>query len=264
MMRRFVVLLPAAFAMSGCLTIGMYRTAHVLPEGEGDFGLNFSVVRASVEEPSGSNLGTTTVTYPNVIPEISYHYGVSENAEVGGRIALGSGMIELDTKYRLLQSDGLDLAVQPAVGYRSLGFIEGFQGSLPVILTHDLNPRVSLNASVFGAYTHYKLTDDFSSSDLDVAGNTVSVGGALGVQFRTRGSFYFMPGVEVQRSVHRSGDFIGEIPQVTYVIFGIMMGWGADQRIRKMDQQMDRIEDKLDRATSPRPPMPPPAPQRNE
>lgn len=247
-MRRYLVLLPAAFTMSGCLTVGMYRTAHVLPEGEGDFGLNFSVVRASVDAPAGTNLGSTVFTYPNVVPEISYHYGVSENTEAGGRIAPGAGMIELDLKYRLLRAGSLHVAVQPAAGYHALAFIEGFHGSLPVIVTHDIKPRVSLNASVFGSFTHYRFTEGLSSDNVDLGGDTVNVGGAVGVQFRTKGGFHFMPGVEVQRSVHRSGDVIGEIPKITSVVFGIMMGWGADERMGKIDKQMDRIEDKLDRA----------------
>ena len=250
-MRRYLVLLAAAFTMSGCLTMGVYRTAHVMPEGEGDFGLNFSVVRATIDEPSGTSIGKTSFTYPNLIPEIAYHYGMSENTEVGGRIALGAGMIELDVKYRLLHSDALDLAVIPAAGYQALFFIEGFHGSLPVVLTYDLKPRVSLNVSAFGNYTHYSFTESSTSDNLDLSGDTINAGGAIGVEFRSRGGFHFMPGIEVQRSVHRSGDFIGEIPNITSVIFGVMMGWGPNERLRKMDRQMDRIEQKLDRTLAP-------------
>jgi hypothetical protein len=246
-MCRLVFLLAAALLSTGCLTTGMYRTAHVLPQDEGDFTMSFNVVRATVEEPAGEpGVGSETFTYPNVVPEISYHYGMAENVEVGGRLALGAGMIEVDTKWRFLHTPGLHLAVQPAVGYRGLGFFEGFHGSLPLILTRDLRPRMSLNASVFGSYTHFTATDSFDDGDIDLVGDTVFVGGALGVQFRSRGSFHFMPAIEVQRSVYRGGDLL-DAPDVTAVIFGVSVGWGADERARKMDEQLDRIERKLDR-----------------
>lgn len=258
-MRALTLLSAAALLGTGCLTSGMYRTAHVLPEGEGDFSLNVSVVRATVDEPGGP--GSATVTYPNLVPEISYHYGVARDAEVGGRIALGAGMFELDAKYRFFRGEATHLAVQPAAGYRSLGWIEGFHGTLPVILTQDLKPGISLNVSAFGTYTSYSVTDDFESDDLDLAGDMLAVGGALGFQFETRSGFHFMPAVEVQRSVHRSGD-VQDLPDVTALILGVTFGWGADERARKMDQQLDRIEgkvDRLDRAPDAQP-APPPAP----
>jgi hypothetical protein len=205
-MRAPTLLLPATLLLTGCLTTGMYRTAHVLPQGEGDFAINFSVVRATLDDPRESAPGTTTFTYPNVLPELSYHYGISENVEVGGRFALGAGMIELDTKYRLLRSRPLHLAVQPAVGYRSLGFIEGFHGALPIILTHDLTPSISLNTSLFGSYTRFATTDSVDTDDLDLSGDSVNLGGGVGIQFRTPAGFHFMPALEIQRSVHRGGD----------------------------------------------------------
>lgn len=251
---RTITLLAAALLSTGCLTTGMYRTADVLPPDEGDFALGFSVVRATVDEPEDpmdpTAGGSETFTYPNLVPEISYHYGMAEDVEIGGRIALGAGMIELDTKYRFLHTPGLHVAVQPAIGYRSLGFIEGFHASLPVILTREVRPRMSLNASVFGTYSNFSATDDFDSEDLDFAGDTVMVGGGVGVQFRTRGSFHFMPALEVQRSVYRGGD-VSDAPDITAVIFGVAIGWGANERARKVDQQLDRIEQKLDRQTPP-------------
>lgn len=244
-MRAFAALLPAALLSTGCLTTGMYRTARVLPEGEGDFTLGFNVVRASVDAPAGTSDGSETFTYPNVVPEISYHLGMAQDVEVGGRLALGAGMIELDTKYRFLHAPTTHLAVQPAVGYRALGFVEGFHASLPLIVTRDLAPRIALNAAVFGNYTSFSTTEDFTADDLDVRGDTVFVGGAVGLQFRSRGSFHFMPAVEVQRSVYRGGD-ARDAPHLTAVIFGVALGWGADERARKMDEQLDRIERKLD------------------
>jgi hypothetical protein len=259
-MRALALLSAAALLGTGCLTSGMYRTAHVLPEGEGDFSLNVNVVRATVDEPDGG--GSATVTYPNLVPELSYHYGVSPNAEVGGRIALGVGMFEVDAKYRFFRGAATHLAVQPAAGYRSIGFVEGFHGTLPVILTRDLKPGVALNLSAFGTYTSFSATEDFDEDDLDLAGDMLNVGGAVGVEFRTPAGFHFMPAVELQRSVYRSGDF-ADAPELTAVILGVTVGWGADERQRAMGQQLDRIEeklDRLDRAPDARPAAPPPPP----
>lgn len=250
---RALAMLPAvALLGTGCLTSGLYRTAHVVPEGEGDFAIGMSVVRATVDEPQAAG-GDTTFTYPNLVPELSYHYGVAQDVEFGGRIALGVGMVELDTKWRFARSGPTHLAVQPAVGYRSLGFVEGFHGTLPLIVTQDLKPGVAFNASVFGTYTHFSSTEDFDAEDLDFTGNTLNVGGAIGIELTTPSGFHFMPAIEVQRSVHREGDAL-DLPDITAVIFGVTAGWGADERARKADRQLDRIEQKLDR------PPPPPAP----
>lgn len=258
---RALAMLPAvALLGTGCLTSGLYRTAHVVPEGEGDFAIGMSIVRATVDEPQSA--GDATFTYPNVVPELSYHYGVAEDVEFGGRIALGVGMIELDTKYRFARSGSTHVAVQPAVGYRSLGFIEGFHGTLPLIVTQDLKPGVAFNASVFGTYTHFSATGDFDAEDLDFRGDTLNVGGAVGIEFTTPSGFHFMPALELQRSLSREGA-ARDLPHITAVIFGVTAGWGADERARKADRQLDRIEQKLDRAAPPpvEPAEPPPPPR---
>jgi len=261
-MRARALLSAAALLGTGCLTSGMYRTAHVLPEGEGDLSMNVNVVRATVDEPRAAGAGSATFTYPNLVPEISYHYGVAPDAEVGGRIALGVGMFEVDAKYRFFHGDAVHLAIQPAAGYRSMLWIEGFHATLPLILTQDLKPGISLNVSAFGTYTHFTATEDFGEDDLDFRGDTLNAGGALGFEFRTPSGFHFMPALEVQRSVHRSGD-IADAPEITAVILGVTLGWGADERARKVDRQLDRIErkvDRLDRAPDAQPAAPPPSP----
>jgi hypothetical protein len=261
-MRALALLSAAALLGTGCLTSGMYRTAHVLPEGEGDLSFNVNVVRATVDEPAASGAGSATFTYPNLVPEISYHYGAGPDVEVGGRVALGVGMFEVDAKYRFFRGDGIHLAIQPAAGYRSMLWIEGFHGTLPLILTRDLSPGTSLNLCAFGTYTHFTATEDFGEDDLDFRGDTMNVGGALGFEFRTPSGFHFMPALEVQRSVYRSGDVV-DAPDITALILGVTMGWGANERERKMDRQLDRIEEKIDRLDRPpdaQPPAPPPAP----
>ena len=60
------------------------------------------------------------VTVPGLIPELTYHIGVTEDVEFGGRVALGFGYGELDLKYRFHDSDGLHLAVAPALGQAAI------------------------------------------------------------------------------------------------------------------------------------------------
>jgi len=124
-----LVVVLIVFVNLGCLSSGIYRTAHVLPKGEGDFAMTFSVMRASTgdityEDETGQTVTDEgkTVTIPNLFPEFSYHLGVASDLEIGGRVALSSAMLELGMKYRFVvgPGDDLHLAVQPAVGYRAL------------------------------------------------------------------------------------------------------------------------------------------------
>jgi hypothetical protein len=238
----------------GCLTTGMYRTAHVLPQGEGDFALTFSVVRASVDdyEVADETVQGLTYTYPNIIPELSYHIGIADDLEVGGRTALGAGMIEIDTKYRFVGSNAssLHLAVQPAVGYRTAFLLEGYHASLPLLLTYDLTPNIAVNTSVFGSYTHFEVPEAFDSEDgINFAGETAMGGAAIAFQFSTSSGFHIMPGVEVQRSFWRGGD-LADLPSITSVVFGVTLGWGADKQMKKLekiDEKLDKMDEKLDK-----------------
>jgi hypothetical protein len=261
-MRRLAALLflGLAAATPACFSTGMYRTAKVLPKGEGDFAMNFSVVRLTMENPvknaadssgtsSGLNDKNLTFTYPNLIPELSYHYGAGHDIEVGGRIVLGAGMIELDTKYRFIGTDtsSVHLAVQPAVGYQGYGVVEGVHLSAPLILTYDFNEDVSLNTAAFGSFAHYASTIDNGSNGPDLSGNTVVAGGAVGVQFRSAGGFHFMPAIEVQRALSHSGDVVSEMPKYTVVLFGITFGWGPNRKLDRIEHKVDVIDQKLDR-----------------
>src|SRR4051812_50180235 len=97
-MKRAALLTGVLLLMPACMTTGMYRTAHVLPKGEGDFSMSFSVVRVTMENPlkdlgkeasggvggspgSGGSTGsapldrdTATLTDPHFSPELSHHH----------------------------------------------------------------------------------------------------------------------------------------------------------------------------------------------
>jgi len=57
-----VVVVVMVFVNLGCLSSGIYRTAHILPKGEGDFAMTFSVTRASTGDITYEDETGQTVT----------------------------------------------------------------------------------------------------------------------------------------------------------------------------------------------------------
>jgi hypothetical protein len=238
--------------LSGCFTTAMYRTAHILPEGEGDFAMNFSVarVRTDAYREGGVEFDADTFMYPNVIPELSYHFGLAEDFEFGGRVALGAGLSEIDGKLRVLggDTDRLNVAVQPALAYQGWGLAEGYRVAMPLILTYNISDRLFLNTAAFASYTSYNASESLDNDEVNLGGDYVIAGGALGIQFETKSGFYAMPGVEVQRMVVRTGDF-EDVPKLTAVLFGVTLGWGADKtyaKLEEVERKVDKIDGKLD------------------
>ncbi len=231
----------ATLGATGCLNVGVYRTARSLPEGEGDLSLTWSYVRATVaardvttvdgEEVVADGESEATFGYPNVVPEIAYHHGVLDDLELGGRLAPTAGFGELDAKYRFYGSNAerMHLAVQPTLGYRGLGFINGVHTSLPLIATFDVARAVSLNAAVFGMFTSYDASVENAQDELDFGGDSLVGGASVGVQLRSSSGFHFMPALELQRTLARSGD-VESLPDISSVIFAITMGWGAKEQ----------------------------------
>lgn len=254
-MRKIVLLgllgLLAALSQ-GCLSAGIYRTARTLEPGRGDFGLTWNTTRVqsgsyTTIDENGNEVTQpgTSLTLPNIIPELAYHIGVVDNLELGGRLAPLTGFIEIDAKFRFFRSpnDQLHMALQPAIGYSSLFFIEGLNATLPLILTFDATKNVSLNIAPYVAYQSYnQLADDII---VVLSGDYVTTGASLGVQLRGR-KFYVQPNLDVARSVanfsQSTADFV-TYPTQTYVRFGITLGWISGQEL----ESLDRIEDKLDR-----------------
>ena len=258
--RILITLLSVSFALiaQGCLSIGVYRTAEVLPQGEGDFTMTFSATRYAGQESVNSNVDPETgesttetvqnanVVLPNLLPELAYHIGVAEDLEVGGRIVLLGGLMELDMKYRFLgeTGDDLQMAIQPAVGYRALFNIEGLSASLPVITTYRFNETIALNVAPYVSYTDFTSTDsDFAS----LGGSWLSAGGSVG--FKISGdTMWFMPQLEVSQNIQNfesesgSSDSSGAI-----VMFGLTIGFSQGKEMTKlelMDKKLDKLMDK--------------------
>lgn len=240
-----------ALVLGGCPSTNLYRTARTLEPGEGDFSLGFSATRIAqsdyeVTDPDSGATSTqegASVAFPNLVPDLSGHVGVADNVEVGGRVGLGSLLVELDTKLRVVgdRESKTHVAVQPALGYRSAIIVEGYSATLPLIFTHDINSKFSVNVSPFVSYTSYNSTDE--DVDVNLEGDALSVGGSLGFQIRGE-TFHIMPAIEMSKTATTFDDGDNDVASadITYVTFGVTFGWVLGRE----KQQLDRIERKLD------------------
>lgn len=241
----------------GCLMSGNYHSAKTLAKGESEFGMTFSATR--YEKTSTDTNGTvdlSAVVIPNVIPEITYHIGMAENLEVGGRISLGALGMEGDVKYRFLRSDKLHLAIAPAVSYQAFIVLQGVGLRLPAILTYELADNVDFTAALFGSTTHYSIPGTDTDSDFGAFNGTLlSTGGAIGFDLHGE-TFNLRPSIEFTRYVANlssgSDSTSGDFNTVNFLIHFSWVG-GREKK------QLDRIEHKLDQMMQPQP-MPPPGP----
>ncbi len=253
MTRRLIALAMVALfgaLAAGCPSVGVYRTARTLEPGISDLGITYSASRISTGESTytdseGNKIteDAASIVVPNLIPDVSFHVGVVDNLEVGGRLGLGSGLIELDAKWRILQAadDKLHLSIQPAVGYRALFFLEGVNITMPVLLTYDITRWFSVTAFGYGSYYNLDLVDQDAADDVNLDTNSLTAGGGLGFEFRGE-TFYVMPFVD--RSLTNFGVDEHEADlDLTWVNFGVAFGF----HFGKEKQQLDRIEDKIDR-----------------
>lgn len=240
----------------GCLMSGNYHSAKTLGKGESQVGLTFSATRYDhVTTDSGGATTTESIVLPELLPEITYHIGMTDDLEVGGRVGLGALGLEGDVKYRFFKSDKLHLAVAPALNYQAFVVVQGVGFRLPGIVTYELADNVDFTAAVFGSTTHYSIPGS-SSSDFDsFRGTLLSTGGAIGFDLHSE-TFSIRPSVEFTRYVANlsSGSDSGS-GSFNTVNFLVHLAWTGG----KEKKQLDRIERKLDNLTAP-PPGPPVAP----
>ena len=117
----------ALLGTTGCLMAGNYHTAKTLEKGTSQFGMTFSGTQYTYTTTDSATNTTKSATFvlPNIIPEITYHIGMTVDVEAGGRVAIGSLGGEFDVKWRFFHNDKLHLAVAPAIGAQAFVLIEG-------------------------------------------------------------------------------------------------------------------------------------------
>lgn len=226
--------------MAGCLPVGNYHSARTLNDGESSWGLTFSTTTYTDED--GDSL-----TIPGVIPEVTYHVGVADDVEVGGRVAPGFLYGEFDVKWRFVQSGPLHVALAPALGQMAAGItLTTFR--FPVVMTYELNERIAINAGVNG--TTWRLgsvsSDDGDSSLGFYSGDEVFVtsGFSLGLEISGKTSF-FRPTFEWGTMV-TNPDGNAERLKIgaVFLHFGFISGREL-KKLEEMDEKLDRIEQRL-------------------
>lgn len=217
----------------GCQSPALVRTARTLPEGGHDLSFSVNVSRVSLGpvEVDGSRIPLQDFNLPNPVPDVLYEYGVTDDVELGGRLSLGSGLLEVNTTLRFVEAatGTLHVAVAPAAGYRVLGLVNGPVLTLPLIVTYDLNPGLSITGGPVVSYASYSVPGSIDLGDLDIGGDTLYAGGGIGLELRPALGIHLMPAIEVQRSVARRGD-IENLPVIDMLFFGVTLGWGSQRQ----------------------------------
>jgi hypothetical protein len=221
-----------------CQSPALVRTARTLPAGGHDlaFSVNLSRVSLGPVEVEGQQIPLQDFNLPNPVPDVLYDYGVTDDVELGGRLSLGSGLIEAHTTLRFVEAatGTLHMAVAPAVGYRALALVNGPVLTLPLIVTYDLNPGMSITGGPVVSYASYSVPDTLDFGDLNIGGDTLYAGGGIGLELRPALGIHLMPTIEVQRSVARRGD-IENLPVIDMLFLGVTLGWGTQRAMPKAD-----------------------------
>ena len=182
----------------------------------------------------------TQFALPNIIPELTYHIGLKDDLEIGGRVALGSLALEGDVKYRLVHSGPLHVAIAPAIGYQALGSLQAGTLRLPGIVTYELSDAFAINLAAFGSTTHYSGGDETNSDFGNFQGDLAAFGAAAGLEIRGE-VFAIRPSIEWT-------DFAARLDQDNFKDFStvnvmVHLAWiGGREK-----KQLDRIENKLDK-----------------
>lgn len=272
----------AAFVASGCLTGGALRSAKTLEPGVGELGVgwtatNYALGETTSTDPTGARTvskSTNSLTLPNLIPEVQYHLGVAEDLEVGGRISAGALTGEIGATYRFLRAKGLHLAVAPAIGYTPLGFTSILQFTAPVLATYELTPNFAVTACGKIGYWHLTDIDVGTSNNLKdfFSGSGLAYGGAIGLDLHGS-TFAIRPFVDFTRigmssstKVEGGSTKISSSLLMTTFGFAVSVAFGREAKaLERVDEKLDRIEQKVEKGPAALPPPPPaalpPAPQ---
>lgn len=223
---------------TGCLLAGNYHSAKTLEKGESSVGLIFSATTYEhIDDDTGE---VDRVQIPSLFPELTYHVGLNDNLEVGGRVGLFQLALEADIKYRFFRSDKLHLAVAPSMGAQSFIIISGTMLRLPAIATYELADNVAITGAVFGSTTRYSSIDGGDDSAFGAfSGTLVSSGAAFNLEFSGE-TFSIRPGVEFTRYAASVNNEQFEPFNTINAMIHISFIMGREKK------QLNRIEDKLD------------------
>jgi hypothetical protein len=223
----------SALWATACQAPAIVRTARTLPEGAVDVSVSLYHTRLSFHAPTrdGAEVPLGSFELPNPVPDVIYAYGATDDFELGGRLSLGSGLLEVNVKYRYFESDAgtLHLALAPALGYRALGLVNGPVLTLPALATWDMSPQLALSGGPLVSYASYAVPASLEPDDADLSGDTLYAGAALGIQWRPGLGFHVMPSLELWRSLMRGGQ-LADTPAIHVTFLCLTLGWSSSTR----------------------------------
>jgi hypothetical protein len=231
----------AALGAVGCMPVGNYHTARTLGDGESSIGLTFSATTYSATDEDTGEIDSLTI--PSIIPEISYHIGMTDDFEIGGRIAPGSLYGEIDLKDRFVHSDRFHLAAAPAIGQMAfIGTLTILR--LPLVMTYELSDRVAVNAGVNATSWNANVDADDALDFYGAEEFMVTSGVSLGIEFTGKTAFFrptFEWGTMITDPEGNAERFkIGAV----FLHFGFVSGREL-KKLEEMDQKLDRIEQNM-------------------
>lgn len=235
---RILFLLGISTLATGCFATRLTQTAE--PVGEGLSELSLSMNSTQITSFAGEDVGGF---WPNLIPNVHYALGISDTMDFFGNVSGASWYGELGIKLALVQSESGTFSVAPSVGLSPLGPLASTRTTLPLLYTHRVSDKVALTAMGEVTYRHrgdVSATESGGEIAGTFQGNTLGIGGGLGVEVRNR-NFYVRPALTY---THYNASFAGAedeqeigLAQVAFT-FGRIGG--------KTGAQLDRIEQKLD------------------
>ncbi len=221
---------------AGCMPVSNYHSAKTLGKGESSWGVTFSSTTWTAVDETGES---DAITIPGVIPEFTYHIGLTDDLEVGGRVAPGFLYGEVDLKYRFLRSDKLHLAVAPALGQFS-ALVKVSSIRLPAILTYDINDMLSFNAAVHGSA--WVVSDPESDYDSPFGNDEFleTTGVSVGLEIHGKTAF-FRPSLEYTTAIFADDNDARFNLAAVVLHFGFIRGREL-KKLEEMDEKLDRIE----------------------
>lgn len=184
-LRSLALLLLASQA--ACASFSTHLTPRPTEKKQTDVQVNIGVMRTETR--------TGTLIVP--VPEIGIRYGLSDFADIGGKVSLTRAGGEINSRVALVQSEGFDLAIVPGAGL-ALGSVSSDKEtallttfSLPILAGLNLGP----STIVFGPKIvgHLGLAADNQAQSSFV----LYPGGVIGISLQLGETFSIMPELNV-------------------------------------------------------------------
>ena len=250
-LKTIATFLILATTSTACLPLGVYGEARTLKEDQTEVSLAWNATKwttPAIEEVTDDNgeviqsaENEREIWLPNLLPEVGFGIGITDDLTLGGRAALGAMYFELNGKYRFLDADAFQMAAGLQLGGRTFLGLQGANVTVPLWMSYDVSPKLTLTLSPYVQYSNISTVDEGGADgDLDsISGESLYAGGSFSILIKGR-SLHFGPTFEYQRSIKTFVD--GEsIDTPDFMMIGLVLGFPMGEEL----ESLDRIEDKL-------------------